>query len=114
MNKRFTLADFSTPLIVTTLTDAAASRMSFQNIIDSFALYKAQNSALYGQLSDFQKALFNLAMSAERLSEAFEAYGRAIKKQPEQNTHRARRTASKLHDYFERLHSSINEVVKKL
>ena len=111
MNKRFTLADFTLPLMTSVLTDTAASRTNFQDIIDTFTLYKAQNNALYGQMVEFQKVLCSLAMSAERLSEAFVTFGRAIKKQSDQNSHRARRTASKLHDYFERLHSSLNEVV---
>lgn len=111
MNKRFTFAEFSSPLMTSILTETASSRLSFQEIIGTFRMHKTHNILIHNHMSEFQKALCSLAMCAERLSEDFQAFSRAIKKHPDQDSHRAQRTASKLHDYFERLHSSLNEVV---
>lgn len=111
MNKRFTFAEFSSPLMTSILTETASSRLSFQEITQTFGMYKSHSVQIHNRMSEFQKALCSLALCADHLSEDFMSFSRAIKKNSDQNAHKAQRTASKLHDYFERFHSALNEVV---
>lgn len=111
MNKRFTFAEFSSPVMTSILTETASSRLSFQEITQTFGMYKSHSVQIHSRMSDFQKALCSLALCADHLSEDFMSFSRAIKKNSDQNSHKAQRTASKLHDYFERFHTALNEVV---